>query len=152
MKATLDLPDGRGVSAPVFQGESVDPAEVFGVIGNNGPLMAQSGGGDEDIGDADRCSLIEQSRVDAGGDPGARGIEVQDLQGGYEARDFGAFILPMFGGSPVRALEELELGDNRNAAIFRAEREKPIDDLFAAPQDIDADVGIEDPLHSTFST
>jgi len=140
------------VSAPVFQGEPVDPAEVFCVVGYNGPLMAQAGSGDEDIGDADRSSLIEQSGVDAGGEAGARGIKGKDLQGGDEARDFGAFIFPLLGGSPVRALEKLELGDHRNEAIFRAACSKPIDDFFAAPQDVDADVGIEDPLHSTFST
>ena len=33
----------------------------------------------------------------------------------------------------------------------RATRRKLINDLFTAPQDVDADIGVENPLHSTFS-
>ena len=46
-------------SAPVFEGEAFDAAEVFGVVGDDGPLMTQAGGGDKDIGDADRRALVE---------------------------------------------------------------------------------------------
>ena len=51
-----------GVSAPVFKGESIESAEDFGVVGDDGPLMTQSGGGDKDIGDADVGVLVAHSR------------------------------------------------------------------------------------------
>lgn len=66
-------------SAPVFKSKAVDAAEVFGVVGNDCPLMAEAGRGDENVGDADGCSLVEQSGIEAGGDAGAFGIEGQDL-------------------------------------------------------------------------
>lgn len=113
--------------------------------------MTQSGGGDEDIGDADRRALVEQSGIETGGDPGAAGIKGQNLQGVDEAQDFGAFVIAMFGWRPVRALEELELGDDRDVAVFWAASRKLIDDFFATTQNVDADVGIEDSLQSAFS-
>ena len=58
----------------------------------------------------------------------------------------------MFGWCPVRALEELELGDDRDVAVFWAASSKLIDDFFATTQNVDTDVGIEDTLHSIFST
>jgi hypothetical protein len=66
-------------SAPVLKGEAIDAAEVFGVVGDDRPLMAEAGGGDENVSDADGCSLVEQSGIDAGGDAGAFGIEGLDL-------------------------------------------------------------------------
>jgi hypothetical protein len=66
-------------SAPVLKGEAIDAAEVFGVVGDDRPLVAETGGGDENVGDADGFSLIEQSGIEAGGDPGAFGIEGLDL-------------------------------------------------------------------------
>jgi hypothetical protein len=66
-------------SAPVFKGEAIDAAEVLGVVGNDRPLMAEAGGGDENVSDADGCSLVEQSGIEAGGDAGAFGIEGLDL-------------------------------------------------------------------------
>jgi hypothetical protein len=114
--------------------------------------MPQSGCGNKDIGVADRCSLVEQSGVKVGGDAGARGIEGEYLQGGDEARGFATFALAMFGRCPFGALEELELGDDRYKAVFREACGQPINDLFRTTQDIDADVGIENSLHSVFST
>jgi hypothetical protein len=35
---------------------------------------------------------------------------------------------------------------------LRTTRGESVDDLFAAPQDIDTDVGVEDALHNGFST
>lgn len=142
----------QGRLAPVFEDEAVDAAEVFGVVGDDGPLMAQPGGGDEDIGDADGCSLVEQSGVDTGGDPGALGIEREDLKEGDEARDFGSFIVAMFQRCPIRTLEEFELGDDGNETVFGAACGEAINDFFAAAQDVDADVGVEEPLHKDFST
>jgi hypothetical protein len=141
-----------GASAPVFKDESIESAEVFGVVSDDGPSMTQSGGGDQDIGDADRRALVEQSGVETGGDTGTCGIEGEDLQGGDEAHDFGAFVLAMFRRCAVCALEEFELGDDRYKAVFRAACSQPRNDLFPATQHIDADVGIEDALHSIFST
>ena len=66
-------------SAPVLKDEAVDAAEVLGVVGNDRPLVAKAGGGDENVGDADGFSLIEQSGIEAGGDAGAFGIEGLDL-------------------------------------------------------------------------
>jgi hypothetical protein len=66
-------------SAPVFKDEAIDAAEVFGVVSDDRPLVAEAGGGDENVGNADGCSLIEQSGVEAGGDAGAFGIEGLDL-------------------------------------------------------------------------
>lgn len=47
--------------------------------------MAETGGGNKDIGNAHRCSLVEEVCIEAGGDPGAGGIEGQNLQGTNEA-------------------------------------------------------------------
>jgi hypothetical protein len=69
-------------SAPIFKGKAVDAAEVLGVVGNDRPLVAEAGVGDENVGNADGCSLVEQSGIEAGGDAGAFGIEGLDLQGG----------------------------------------------------------------------
>jgi hypothetical protein len=66
-------------SAPVLKGEAIDAAEVLGVVGNDRPLMAEAGGGDENVSDADGRPLVEQSGIEAGGDPGAFGIEGLDL-------------------------------------------------------------------------
>ena len=74
--------------------------------------MVQSRGSDENIGDADWRALVEQPGVEAGGNPGACGIEGQNLQGGDEPRDFGPFALAMFRRCPIRPLEKLELGDD----------------------------------------
>ena len=139
------------LSAPVFQHETLESAEVFGVASDDGPRMTQSGGADENVGDADGCALIEQSGVETGGDVGARRIEWEDLQRAYEARDFGAFTFTMFQRCPVGTLEKFELGDDRYQAVLRAARSQPLHDLFPATQDIDADVGIEDSLHRVFS-
>lgn len=59
METHLESLSGMGGSAPVFKREALEAAEVFGVVGDDGPLMAQAAGGDEDIGDADGGSLIE---------------------------------------------------------------------------------------------
>jgi len=66
-------------SAPVLKGEAIDAAEILGVVGNDRPLVAEAGGGDENVGNADGCSLIEQSGIEAGGDAGAFGIEGLDV-------------------------------------------------------------------------
>jgi hypothetical protein len=44
-----------------------------------------------------------------------------------------------------------KLGDDGYEAVFRATRGESIYDFFTALQDIDADIGIEYPLHSAFS-
>ncbi len=91
--------------APVFKHETLKAAEVFGVVRDDGPLIEQAAGGDEDIGDADGGSLIESSGVEAGCDAGAGGIKGQNLQGCDEASDFSVFFRAMCFWGAIRALE-----------------------------------------------
>ena len=67
-------------SPPVFKRKAIEAAEIFSIVSYDRPVMTQPGGGDEDIGDADRRALVEQSGVEAGGDAGATGIKRQNLQ------------------------------------------------------------------------
>lgn len=138
-------------SSPVLQREALDPPEIAAVVGDNQPPVVQTGGGDEHVRDTDGGPLIEQIGVDPGGDSGAFGIEWQDPQRPDEAGDFQPFALALFHGRAIRSQKKLEFGEDGQETIGPVAGSQSLGDLSPSAQDIDADVGVENPFHSCFS-
>jgi hypothetical protein len=138
-------------SAPVFQWQIPYPKKIFGIIRNHRPLITKACGGNEYIGDAHRCALIEQLRVDLSGHAGTVGIKGKDLQHRNKSFHFFALFGTMNKRGTISALKKLELRNHGNVAFLWQAISQAIHDIFATTKYVNADVCIENAFHSTFS-
>ena len=113
--------------------------------------MTQACGRNEDICDADRSARVEELYIDFSGNPSALRVERKFLEAREEAGDFLPLCLPMDPRCTIRALVQLKFGDRGNEAFAGIASLESIHHLAPAPENVDADIGVEDPVHSFFS-